>query len=111
MMRLLLDQNLSPTLVGALRGVFEVTHVRDAGLASASDEEVWAFAREHDLTIVTKDADYSELVHVRGPPRRVVWLRLGTCDTLDVERALRARAAAIADLCADQEASILLIDR
>lgn len=44
-MKLLFDQNLSPRLVGQLAVEFPGSaHVRDAGLAAASDQEVWAYA-------------------------------------------------------------------
>jgi len=40
------------------------------------DSEIWAYAREHNLTIVTKDADFSELVLLNSPPPRVIHIRL-----------------------------------
>ena len=47
-MTLLLDQNLSPRLVPALADLFPGSaHVRDVGLAAASDDdEVWRYAAE-----------------------------------------------------------------
>ena len=41
------------------------------------DSEIWAYAREHNLTIVSKDADFSELVLLNNPPPRVIHIRLG----------------------------------
>jgi len=49
--RVLLDQNLSPALASSLRDVFDAVHVRDVGLAAASDDEVWAFAEASILVI------------------------------------------------------------
>ncbi|HEY7314960.1 MAG TPA: DUF5615 family PIN-like protein [Gemmataceae bacterium] len=44
-MKLLFDQNLSHRLVGQLAAEFPGSaHVRDAGLASASDSVIWAYA-------------------------------------------------------------------
>lgn len=40
----------------------EMLHVRGLGLAEAGDAEVFAYAREHDLTIITKDADFQALL-------------------------------------------------
>lgn len=42
-----------------------------------SDTRVWEYARQHDLTIVTKDADFSDRIMLSAPPPRVVHLRLG----------------------------------
>jgi hypothetical protein len=65
MVRLLFDQNLSPRLVTVLADVFPgSTHVRDVGLSSANDEEVWAYAIEHELAIVSKDSDYHGEIHL-----------------------------------------------
>jgi len=41
------------------------------------DSEIWAYAREYNLTIVTKDADFSELVLLNTPTPRVIHIRLG----------------------------------
>lgn len=97
-MRFLLDQMLPARLCDLLADdLGEMLHVRALGLAEASDAEVFAHAREHDLTIVTKDADFQALLAVHGPPPRVVWLRTGNATTADVEAVLREHAEAIAE--------------
>lgn len=59
MPRLLLDQMLPSRLCVSLADLFEeVNHVRFLGLDTATDAEVFAYARKHGLTIVTKDADF-----------------------------------------------------
>lgn len=70
-MKLLLDQNLSPRLVGTLAEVYpECAHTSRIGLARASDSEVWSYARDHGYMIVTKDADFNELAALIGVPPR-----------------------------------------
>jgi predicted nuclease of predicted toxin-antitoxin system len=44
---------------------------------SAGDSDLWEFAREHDLVIVTKDADFSDRILISVPPPWVVHLRFG----------------------------------
>jgi predicted nuclease of predicted toxin-antitoxin system len=44
---------------------------------SMSDEEIWEYAKEHDLTIITKDADFSIKALFKKPPPRVIHLRIG----------------------------------
>lgn len=76
-MKLLLDENLSRRLVPFLQDRFPgTTQVALAGLERASDRELWAYAREHDLVIVTQDADFQELSLLQGHPPKVVWLKL-----------------------------------
>ena len=42
-----------------------------------SDSQVWEYARQNDLIIVTKDADFSDRIMLSGPPPRVVHVRAG----------------------------------
>jgi predicted nuclease of predicted toxin-antitoxin system len=53
-----------------------VTHARDVG-ENPTDTELWEYARQHDLVIVTKDADFSHRIIAQSPPPRVVHLRFG----------------------------------
>ena len=48
-MKLLFDQNISPSLVALLADLFPGSlHVREAGLERATDESVWQFALERE---------------------------------------------------------------
>src|SRR5579872_1549119 len=89
-MKLLFDQNLSPRLINRLRDAFPgSSHVALLGLDQAEDTRVWSFARDNGFAIVTKDADYGEMITLRGFPPRVVWLRVGNCTTDKIEELLR----------------------
>jgi predicted nuclease of predicted toxin-antitoxin system len=73
-MRLLLDENISPALVGRLAevGVYaqSVPHV---GLAGRADRAVWQYALDHDFAVVTVNArDFIELLHVAVHPGLIV---------------------------------------
>lgn len=58
---LLFDEHTSPRLPNRLADVFpKSVHVSAVGLDKALDGEVWEYARQNDLIIVTKDADFSE---------------------------------------------------
>ena len=75
-MRLLLDQNLSPLLIERLRDIYpDSVHVASVGLDCAVDEDIWRYARQHELAIVTKDADFSEMRLLRRSAPKVVWIR------------------------------------
>ena len=63
-------------------------HVRDAGLNSASDTEVWAYASRLEFTIVTKDADFHHRSFLFGSPPKVIWIRLGNCSTRQIAALL-----------------------
>lgn len=62
-MNLLIDENLSPTLVQRLadRGIF-AQHVAHLGRVGVTDPEVWRYAFEHDQIVVTMNRmDFLEL--------------------------------------------------
>lgn len=94
-MKLLLDQNLSPSLIQALSGDFPGSaHVRDLGLASGTDPAVWGRARTEGF--VSKDSDFRQMSFLFGAPPKVVWIRLGNCSTAEI-LALRQRQDAPGD--------------
>lgn len=91
-MKLLFDNNLSPRLVTRLSDLFaDSIHVANLALERADDDDVWAHAEQHGLTIVTKDGDFNDLLVVRGFPPKVVLLRVGNVTTAQVETILRSR--------------------
>lgn len=109
-MKLLFDQNLSPRLVNLLADLFPgSSHVQSVGLDSASDDQVWEFARLNSFAIVTKDEDYNNLSVVRGSPPKVIWLQLGNCTTAQVDAAFRARFADVEAFENDASAGTLVL--
>jgi predicted nuclease of predicted toxin-antitoxin system len=107
---LLFDQNLAPALARRLADLYPGSaHVRDAGLAAADDEAIWARAAAGGYAIVTKDDDFRQRSFLRGAPPKVVWARLGNCSTADVEAALRARHADVVAVADDPTAALLVI--
>ena len=107
-MKLLFDQNLSPTLVHRLRDVYPgSSHVSFHGLERASDTQVRDFAYQENLVVVTKDADFVELGTLYGFPPKIVWLRLGNCTTRQIEQKLRDNQTAILQLQTEAELGII----
>ena len=48
--------------------------MRDLGLREAKDPEIFAAARLAEAIVLTKDADFVELVERLGPPPRLLWI-------------------------------------
>ena len=42
-----------------------------------SDDEIWKYARENNLTILTKDVDFSYKIMLNNPPPKVVHIQFG----------------------------------
>lgn len=110
-MQLLFDENLSPSLVTLLAAHFPGSvHVHGAGLGSATDEEVWTYARDHGLVVVSKDSDFLELSVLRGAPPKLVWLRVGNCTTAQLADVLRAERAKVTALMIDETSRYCVIE-
>lgn len=88
-MKLLFDQNLSPKLVTRLEKLFPNSiHVQNIGLDTASDTDLWNYARVNNYIIVSKDSDFGDKSGIHGNPPKVIWIRLGNCTTNTVEKIL-----------------------
>ena len=70
-MKFLLDQNVSPALVGLLADADHLAeHVRDMGMREAPDDVVLAAARDADAVLISSDTDFGELLarsNAKGP--------------------------------------------
>ena len=70
-MKFLLDQNVSPALVGLLADADHLAeHVRDLGMREAPDDVVLAAARDADAVLISADTDFGELLarsNANGP--------------------------------------------
>lgn len=109
-MRLLFDQNLSRHLVPSLAVEFhDSVHVTDIGLDTASDREIWDYAGEHDLVIVSKDSDFRQLAFLFGPPPKVVWLRMGNASTADIRSVLIAHKDEIGGFGRSDDEALLVL--
>lgn len=76
-MKLLLDENLSRRIVPFLQATFPgSTQVALVGLESASDFEVWQYAKDNGFVIVSRDSDFQERSLIAGHPPQVVWLKI-----------------------------------
>ena len=110
-MKLLLDANISWRLTNKLKECFsDCLHVDKIGLAvPASDSEIWNYALENQLIIVTNDEDFLNFSNVKGFPPKVVLLRTGNQSSIYVEALLIKHKEAIASLAASEEYGLLEI--
>ncbi len=109
-MRLLFDQNLSRKLVGLLAVEYPGSeHVEPAGLLGADDLTIWHYAAGQGLMVVSKDSDFRHLALLRGPPPKVIWLRIGNGGTAVVDTLLRARMADVQAFTTDPTLALLVL--
>ena len=109
-MKLLVDQNISPRLRETLGDLYpESLHVRDIGLESADDVMVWAYARDHEFTIASKDSDFRQMSFAFGHPPKVIWIRRGNCSTSEIESILRDSYDELFTFHQDEQGSFLAL--
>ncbi len=82
----LIDANL-PYRFSLWRGP-EYRHVFDLD-DTWSDLQIWEYAKREELTIVTKDTDFSALAMLSEPPPRVIHLRIGNMRMRELQALLR----------------------
>lgn len=62
-------------------------HVKDLN-DEWTDTQIWEYARNLQLTIITKDADFSDRMLLSQPPPRVIHLKLGNLKMRELHTTL-----------------------
>jgi predicted nuclease of predicted toxin-antitoxin system len=88
-MRLLVDNALSPRVSRGLSDAgHDVIHVREVGLATASDDEIVDFASQEERIVISADTDFATILALRKAKRPSFILLRG-----DIERWPEAQTA------------------
>ncbi|MBX9585091.1 MAG: DUF5615 family PIN-like protein [Gemmataceae bacterium] len=112
-MTLWLDAHLPPSVAPWVAAGFGVGCVaaRDLGLRDALDPPIFAAARVAGAVVMTKDADFAEMVRRLGAPPQVLWLRCGNTSNAALRELLsRELPAALARLAAGEPLVELGVD-
>jgi predicted nuclease of predicted toxin-antitoxin system len=110
--KLLLDHHLSPALVQRLADLFpDSDHVWNLNLHEASDVDIWLYAKAHEFTVVSKDADFSDISMQLGYPPKLLWLRITNLTTDEIEELIRSKYPLIAELPGASDRGILVLFR
>ena len=81
--------------------------LRDLGLRDAEDAEIFRRARAADAVLISKDADFVELITRHGAPPRLLWV---TCGNVTNERLRALFAATLPAALIRLEAAISIIE-
>ena len=86
-----IDAQLSPSLATWLTASFdvEVHAVRDMGLHTADDRDIYAAARTAKAIVMTKDSDFVVLLDELGPPPQILWLTCGNTSNAYLKNILQ----------------------
>ena len=105
-----LDAQLPPQLAVWIRSKFliDATAIRDLGLRDAKDSVIFEAARKANAVLLSKDADFLEMVLRNGPPPKLMLLNCGNVSNLAMQLLLEARLSEAMKLL-DQGESIVEI--
>lgn len=110
-MKLFLDENLSPRTALRLRDLFPAsTSVEALGMRGATDLTLFEYAGRHGYVLVSKDNDFCDLSVVRGLPPKVVWLRVGNAQPMEIETLLRRESDRLRAFAEHPEESLLVLE-
>ena len=88
-MKLLFDQNISFRIMRLLPHSFaDCRHVQSVGLNDCDDPVIWQFAKDNGFTVVTFDADFTEIASRKGFPPKIIRLRTGNLTTAEIAERL-----------------------
>jgi len=73
-MKYLINENLPEDI--SLWNVSDFVHAKTLG-AHVDDGQIWNYAKERSLTIVSKGTDFSNRILVSNPPPRVIHMPIG----------------------------------
>ena len=89
-MTLWLDNQLPPALAAWMRTTLSVdcVPVRDLNLHRASDPEIFRAARDAQVVVMTKDADFVGLLDQHGAPPQVILVTCGNTSNMRLRRLI-----------------------
>jgi predicted nuclease of predicted toxin-antitoxin system len=108
--KLLFDANLSPGLVGHLQREYPGSmHVRDVGLRTGSDAQIWDYAKGSGFAIASKDTDFRERGFVESFPPKVIWLDVANAGTMEIAALLRKEQPRVEQFAESSDAAVLIL--
>ena len=84
------------------------THFSDGHLLQ--DAAINTIAIEEERIVVTKDADFPDSFFLKGPPPRVIYIRLGNLRNRELTAFFETRWTAIEDLM-QQDSGMIVVSR
>lgn len=108
-MKIWVDAQLSPAIAAWINRSFsevQAASVRALGLRDATDAEIFQAAREAGATLITKDADFIQLLEKRGTPPQVIWITCGNTSNARMREVLADALPKALDLLEEGESLI-----
>jgi predicted nuclease of predicted toxin-antitoxin system len=108
MLKFLIDANLPYYL--SIWDSTEFVHQKDID-DEWKDSQIWKFAMENNLTIVTKDIDFSNKILFHNPPPKVIHIRYGNMKSKPFYENITSNWGNILEMNANHKLVNVFIDR
>ncbi len=110
-MKLLLDANISWRIIKLIENDFSnCFHANEIKVNQpAKDIEIWGFARQNNLTILTHDDDFEKLLLLKGAPPKVIILKTFNKNTKQIAEILISKKDIIESFILNNDLMILEI--
>ena len=76
-----------------------------------TDEEIWRYAKLNNLTVITKDVDFSNKIMYQNPPPKVVHIQFGNLKMKEFHEVMNNLWLQILELNSDHKLVNVFIDR
>lgn len=76
-----------------------------------TDSAIWTYARENNLTIITKDADFSDRILLNNPPPRVIHIKFGNMKIKLFHKTIDSLWDTVLEMSAEYKLVRVYIDR
>lgn len=65
--------------------------------------EIWHYAKHNNFSIVTFDADFSDIANLKGTPPKIIWLRTGNIRTKEIADVLNRNSEVLKDFITNSD--------
>ena len=109
-MKLLLDQNMGIKLVDNIADVYpDSKHVNTLKLSGTSDKEIWQYAVDHNLVLVSTDVEFFNFSILSNAYSKTIYLQGEVVTSNKMEWVLRINEDVIQQFVNDTSSNCLTI--
>lgn len=110
---LLIDENLSYKIPNRIKLLFpdskSVSLIDELG-ETTRDSKIWEYAKNHSLTIVTKDYDFIDISTSKGWPPKILLLQIGNMNLSNTVSFIQMNESKIKHFLNDNQNGLLTLN-
>jgi len=109
---IVVDAQLAPAIANWISDTFslEAKVLRDIGLRDADDIVIFNYARNNNCIVITKDADFVDLLQKHGAPPKIILLTCGNTSNSRLKEIFLKQLPTALSILASNEIMIEIAD-